>query len=55
MYLIHQLIAVDEREGSTLQELVNSIRDEYASANLNAGVLFKVALLNANVAGLDYE
>jgi len=46
LYLIHQLIAVDEREGSTLQELVNSIRDEYASANLNAGVLFKVALLS---------
>jgi hypothetical protein len=46
LYLIHQLISEDRTEGITLQELVNSIRDEYASANLNAGVLFKVALLS---------
>ena len=45
MCLIHQLIAVDETEGSTLQELVVSIREEYASTNVNAGELFKIALL----------
>ena len=46
LYLVHQLIIVDDLEGTTLQELVNSMRDEYASANVNAGVLFKVALLS---------
>ena len=46
LYLIHQLIAVDETEGSTLQELVDSIREEYASTNVNAGELFKIALLS---------
>ena len=45
LYLLHQLVSADHPEGKTLMELVNSIKDEY-TADVNAGVLFKVALLS---------
>ena len=54
LFLIHQLLEENEKEGLTLQELVNIIRKEYTSKDVVSSDLFKRSLMEVGFRDNDY-
>ena len=54
LFLIHQLLEETEKDGLTLQELVNRIRKEYASKDVVSSDLFERSLLDAGYRDNDF-